>query len=366
MVNVYSKRMQKSVQTMTAAQMNHMIVASRPNLVYLTGQELDTGERLSCLLLDGEANPKFFVHQMFAGQLRLPDEVEVILWRDEDHPVELLSTYIGQQHQVGVDQNWPSAFLIDLMKAHPSLKIAKSGIVEKQRECKDEAEINTLRQSSRIADAVMHQVLELQYLPTTERQMGETIRSFFAEHQAHELSFKPIIGFGPNTANPHHELSDAGLLPEQAIVLDIGGIFQHYCSDITRTVFYGKPNERFAEIYQIVREAQEKAIAMVKPGVRFADIDLMIRREFAKWNYAEYFTHRTGHGLGLELHEGPFLHAKNTDQMQAGMVFSIEPGIYLPGEFGVRIEDIVVVTETGCEVLTLSPKEVQYLDVKVE
>ncbi|NOU99468.1 M24 family metallopeptidase [Paenibacillus planticolens] len=361
-MNVFTDRVKKCLQLMQGAEIGHLLVSSKYNMYYLTGQAINTGERLSCLLLDLNAPPKLIIHEMFVGQLTLPQGIELLVWKDEDDPIRLLGSCLRNK-VLGVDQSWPSHFLIDTMSLKPSLEIRKSTVVEKLREIKDAEEIQILQQSSRIADAVMHQVIQLQHLPATEMQVAETIRSFFGEHQVSELSFKPIIGFGRNSANPHHELGDTVLLPDQAVVIDMGGLFRHYCSDITRTLFYGKPNSRFEEIYKIVQFAQEQAISLVKPGVSFAEIDLSIRREFTKWGYDRYFTHRTGHGLGLELHEGPFLHRNNQDEIQEGMVFSVEPGIYLPDEFGIRIEDIVAVTSNGCELLTRSPKEVTYFDI---
>ncbi|MFJ9501313.1 M24 family metallopeptidase [Brevibacillus centrosporus] len=360
----FTGRLQRCILSMQSERMSRLLVSSTANLYYLTGQPISTGERLSCLYFDGESKPKLFIHQMFAGQLSLPEEIETILWADEDDPVALLAEHVGTDGEIAIDLTWSSSYLIDLLRLRPQLLPVKSHIVEKLREIKDECEVNTLRQSARIADAVMHQVVELQYYPATEREMAETIRSFFGEHSVHDLSFQPIIGFGKNSANPHHEIGMTSLIPEQALLIDMGGVYHSYCSDITRTLYYGKQNQRFEEIYKIVRAAQEKAIEMIRPGVRFADVDRMIRSEFAKVGYDRFFTHRTGHGLGLELHEGPFLHQKNEEEMQAGMVFSIEPGIYLPGEFGVRIEDIVVVTEAGCEILTQSPKEISYIDIR--
>lgn len=359
----YANRQEHCRQKMSSEKLDQLLITSPANICYLTGEELDMGERMCVLLLTQDDAPRLFIHEMFAQALELPVEIEIIAWRDEENPVASLAACLSQQGRTGVDHSWPSSFLIQLVEILPQLQISASNVVEKLREIKDEGEINRLRQSSRIADAVMHQVIQLQHLPATERMMAETIRGFFGEHQVDQLSFRPIIGFGKNSANPHHSIGDTGLLPEQAVVIDMGGIFQQYCSDITRTLFYGTGNKRFEEVYQIVKYAQEEAISMVKPGVPFASIDQMIREEFAKWGLESYFTHRTGHGIGLELHEGPFLHQNNQEVIQTGMVFSIEPGVYLPGEFGVRIEDIVVVTDNGCEVLTLSPKEVQYIEL---
>ncbi|MEH7332505.1 Xaa-Pro peptidase family protein [Neobacillus drentensis] len=359
----YTSRLMKCYQNLESNGFDHLVVTSPYNLKYLLGANIDTGERMTVLLLSPSKKTKLIIHQMFSDQVPKSNELEVIYYSDEVEPIKILAAHFSGHENLGIDQNWLCSFLIDLLKTLPAIRVEKSTIVEKLREIKDEKEIDTLRQSARIADAVMYQILQLQHFPTTEREVAATIKSFFAEHGVNELSFKPIIGFGGNSANPHHTISDHISQFNQPILIDMGGVFHDYCSDITRTFYLGRKNQQFEDLYQIIREAQEQAIELVKPGVAFSEIDLFIRKSFAKWGYDQYFIHRTGHGIGLELHEGPSIHRNNHDVIQSGMAFSIEPGLYLPNQYGIRIEDIVVVTENGCEILNKCSKEVQYLEL---
>ncbi|MDN4075364.1 M24 family metallopeptidase [Fictibacillus terranigra] len=362
-LNRFSIRRANCLNKMQDFGMDQLIVSSKYNLKYLLGTDLETGERMTVLLMSSDNKSKLFIHEMFFDQAPSSNEIEVVFYRDDMNPIQLLATSISKSRTLGIDLNWSSSYLLDILKIVPKSHIQKSTIVEQLREIKDEKEIETLRQSARIADAVMHQVVQLQYFPSTEREIAGTIRSFFAEHGINELSFKPIIGFGKNSANPHHTISDQISYPDEPILIDMGGLYNDYCSDITRTFFRGKVNSKYEDLYKIVKDLQMQAIEIIKPGVPFSEVDLLIRKGFAKWGYEHYFIHRTGHGIGLELHEGPFIHGNNHELIKEGMAFSIEPGLYLPDHYGIRIEDIVVVKNGGCEVLNLFSKEVQYLEL---
>jgi Xaa-Pro dipeptidase len=356
----YTKRRTECFKRIEANGFDHLLVTSPFNLKYLLGANIDTGERMTVLLLSPGKIAKLYIHEMFHDQVSSTNQIQVDYYSDEMEPIKILASNFSNQSRLGIDQNWLCSYLIDLLKSFPEIKVEKSTIVEKMREIKDEREIDILRQSARIADAVLYQILQLQYFPATEREVANTIKSFFSDHGVNELSFKPIIGFGGNSANPHHTISDRTSKPDQTILIDMGGLFDNYCSDITRTFYLGRKNGQFEAIYQIVKEAQEQAIDMIKPGILFSEIDLSVRKLFAKHGYEDFFIHRTGHGIGLELHEGVSIHKNNHDVVKEGMVFSIEPGLYFPDQFGVRIEDIVVVTPNGCEVLNRCNKEVQY------
>lgn len=359
----YLKRRMECFKRVEENQFDHLIVTSPFNLKYLLGANIDTGERMTVLLLSPGKKEKLYIHEMFLDQVPSTLEIEVKLYSDDMEPLQILAANFSSNQKLGIDQNWLCSFLIDLLKSLPTISVEKSTIVEKMREIKDEREIDILRQSARIADAVMYQIQQLQYFPVTEREVANTIKSFFSDHGVNELSFKPIIGFGKNSANPHHTISDQTSTPDQPILIDMGGLFESYCSDITRTFYLGRKNQKYEDLYQIVKEAQEQAIEMIKPGIPFSEIDLTVRKSFAKYGYDEFFIHRTGHGIGLELHEGVSIHKNNHDLVKEGMVFSIEPGLYFPNQFGIRIEDIVVVTPSGCEVMNKCNKEVQYLEL---
>jgi len=165
-------------------------------------------------------------------------------------------------------------------------------------------------------------------------------------------SFNLIIGFGPDSALPHHESSDRPLKNNEAVLIDYGCVYNGYCSDITRTYFHGKPDVEFKKVYAIVDAAQKAGVKKVKAGARTFDIDKACRDHIADAGYGQYFIHGTGHGVGLEIHESPTLNTKSKETLRAGMAVTVEPGIYLYGKFGVRIEDSVLVKNGGCEILT--------------
>lgn len=358
----YRERLLNCTKQIEGSSFNCLLVSSKPNLRYLLGVELDTGERLTALLLNPNESPKLFIHEMFREKLKLDDlGIEIIPYVDSVSPVDLL--FSNFKHSVGVDKDLPSHFFIKLMKAYGELEFHTNYIVEKMREKKEPSEVRAIRKSSRIADAVMHQITQLQIFPATEKDLAKNIEDFFGEHGVDELAFKPIIGFGENSASPHHSISNKNSSLNQPILIDMGGVYEGYYSDITRMNYFGSKNSEFEEVYKIVQDVQKQAIEMVKPGIRFSEIDCFIRKELNKWNYEKYFIHRTGHGIGLELHEGPFIHENNLDTVEEGMIFTIEPGVYIPNKFGVRIEDTIVVHEEGCECLNLSSKELQYLNL---
>ena len=189
--------------------------------------------------------------------------------------------------------------------------------------------------------------------------MADAIRGIYAAHGCSDVSFAPICGFGPHAADPHHDNDDTPLTAGQCVLIDVGGVYHDYCSDMTRTFFTAEPTEEERRVYELVRQAQAAAEALVKPGVRLCDIDAAARDVITAGGYGPYFYHRLGHFIGLQDHEAGDVSAVNENVVTPGMCFSIEPGIYLPGKFGVRIEDLVLVTEEGCEVLNRYPHELR-------
>jgi Xaa-Pro dipeptidase len=353
-----NSRLIRCRQEMKTHGFDHLIVSTAVNLFYLTGEWIESGERLMTLMVSPSNKPKLLIHQMFQHEVSGIQDVEIVFWKDDQNPMDLLANMLGENSQVGIDKYWPSHFLISLMKLKPSVKWSSaSAVIDELRQIKTVEELDTLRQSAAIADRVMNRLIQADQFPSTEGQLVERMQQYFKEEGVKRFSFSPIIGFGENSAVPHHATSDRMSEGEHAVLIDMGGRYQEYCSDMTRTFYLGKPNDRFKEIYNIVLEAQLAAIAKVKPGALASDIDRAAREVIEQAGYGEYFTHRTGHGLGIEIHEEPYITGSNPQTLREGMVFSIEPGIYLPGEFGVRIEDIVVVTNDGVELLNKVNKE---------
>ena len=236
-----------------------------------------------------------------------------------------------------------------------------SFIIDTLRMCKDEEEKDLMKNASNINDMAMEKLQNLLTQDLTEKEMAQRLASIYEELGADGFSFPPIIAYGANGADPHAHCGSAKLKEGDCVILDIGCIKDNYCSDMTRTVFYKSASEKAKEVFNIVLEANKRAIAMVKPGVRFCDIDNAAREYITEKGYGKYFTHRTGHSIGIETHDMGDVSSINTDILKPGMIFSVEPGIYLPGEFGVRIEDLVLVTEDGHELLNKYNKELNII-----
>ena len=211
--------------------------------------------------------------------------------------------------------------------------------------------------SSAANDAVMADVIKLVHEGVTEREIADQMLGLYRRHDCEGFSFPPIVSFGANAGNPHHEPDDTVLKRGDVVLFDIGGRRRNYCSDLTRTFFWGEPDEETAHIYEIVRRANEAAEALIAPGVRMCDLDRAARDVIEQAGYGQYFTHRLGHSIGLQDHEPGDVSLVNEQVVEPGMTFSIEPGIYLPGHTGVRIEDLALVTESGVEILTAYPHD---------
>lgn len=224
---------------------------------------------------------------------------------------------------------------------------------------KDEEEIDKMRNASIVNDKVMGEVSEM--LKTgkySELDIKKILPDIFAKYETYEVSFSPSISYGANCANPHHEPENKILEDGDCIVVDIGGVTDGYCSDMTRSFFFGEADEEYKKIYNLVLRANLAAIKTVRPGIEMKEIDKAARNIIEEAGYGQYFIHRTGHGIGIQVHEYPDVSSVNSMICEEGMCFSIEPGIYIEGKYGVRIEDLVLVTKDGCEVLNSYDKKI--------
>jgi Xaa-Pro aminopeptidase len=236
-------------------------------------------------------------------------------------------------------------------------QVLAGSVLRELRMRKSPAEVAALREAGEAIDSVHRKVPELLRAGRTEREVGRDIAEAILD-AGHETVDFVIVASGPNGASPHHEVSDRVIQAGEPVVVDIGGQFHSgYCSDSTRVYCVGAPPADFAEYYEVLRRAQEAACAAVRPGVSCESIDAAARDLITEAGYGEHFIHRTGHGIGVETHEEPYIVSGNREPMEAGFAFSIEPGIYLAGRHGARIEDIVVCTETGGERLNVTPRE---------
>jgi Xaa-Pro aminopeptidase len=250
--------------------------------------------------------------------------------------------------------------LNDICRQHNIEIIPSRQFVAELRQTKDIGEIEQIKQAVAIAENAFCKTLKLLTSGLSEREFALELEVALKRLGSARLPFEIIVASGERSAMPHGIASDKSILPGELLVIDFGASFKDYNSDITRTLLLGEPSQRQQEIYNVVYEAQNRAIAGIRPGISAYEIDKIAREVIDKAGYGEYFGHGTGHGVGLMVHEQPVINRESKSQLAPGMVFTIEPGIYLPGIGGVRIEDMVLVTDTGCDVLTSLPKELSY------
>jgi Xaa-Pro dipeptidase len=252
---------------------------------------------------------------------------------------------------------WFTAFEKIYGKFKQAQFIKASSIIGELRKHKTEDEAEKMRKSSEYAEKALGKIIPMIKAGMREYEVRDLLEMEMKEQGMTSPSFETIIGSGPNSALPHYTAGDRVLNAGDSIVIDFGGMYQGYCSDMTRTVMLGKATAEYKEVYETVKEAQKRAEEAVKPGVKASEIDEAARACIAEKGYGDYFIHKTGHGIGMEVHEEPYISDISNTVLKPGMAFSIEPGIYLPGKFGVRIEDLVIVTEDGAEVLNKYTKE---------
>lgn len=354
------KRIQNVIDQMKQQQIQQMIVTSPASLFYLTNHWVHPGERFLALYLNISGDVIYFANELFY----LSDAVNchVVRYSDSQSPVDLLFKHLKDNGTIGVDNSLSANFLLDLMSRLRSgtVKLA-SDCVNLVRMIKDSEEIQLLRRSSLINDCTMADIIRAISPDLTELELSHKLPELFCKHGGNGYLVDPIVSYGPNGADAHHKPDATKLSPGDSIVFDMGIPYKSYCSDMTRSVFYGDVSEKFESIYTIVLKAQLAASAAVKPGVPCREIDTIGREIIAAEGYGSFFTHRIGHNIGIEGHEFPSISVDNEMVLQEGMVFSVEPGIYIPNEGGVRIEDLVVVTADGCEVLNHYPKDLQVI-----
>lgn len=351
-----TNRVNQVLQLMEKENVNQMLVSDPAAIFYLTGKWIHPGERLLSLYLNLDGNHRLFINELFPVYEDLG--VEKIWFNDTQDGVKIIADYVDKSKPMGVDKNWPAKFLLRLMElGGGSTFVNGSEILDRVRMCKDDEEKDLMRSVSKLNDLAVEKMINLVPAMHTEKQMGKLLADIYEDLGASGFSFDPIIAYGANGADPHHEPDNSKVKEGDSIIIDIGCVKDSYCSDMTRTVFYKSASDKSREVYDTVKEANMKAIDIVKPGVRFCDIDKAARDHIESKGYGKYFTHRTGHSIGLEVHDFGDVSSINEDRVQPGMIFSIEPGIYLTGEVGVRIEDLVLVTEEGCEVLNKYDKE---------
>ncbi|WP_307742824.1 M24 family metallopeptidase [Gemmobacter fulvus] len=338
---------------MVEAGVDLVALAPGAHLRWLTGFSPFADER-PCLALVGHRGAGFLMPVLNADDVRQHSDWPFWTWADDAGPADALAEAIaalGPVAAVSLDEAMRADHALLLLEALPGARRSFAAeTVGHLRLCKDATEIAALRENARIADLAQAALRAAIRPGVTERAVADAARAAFrAEGAVPEFT---IIGTGTNGAFPHHHTGETVLAHGDAIVCDIGAKKDGYYSDITRMACCGALPEGYAEVHAVVNAAVEAALAAIRPGIRARDVDAAARAVITAAGYGDYFTHRTGHGVGQEIHEPPYITGVSDVILAPGMVFTVEPGIYLPGRFGIRLEEIAVVTETGCEILS--------------
>ncbi len=337
-----------------AAGLDALLLTPGPDLRYVTGYDAHESERLTCLVVPADGDPVLVVprlelrgaHASPAGGLG----IELVGWDETDDPFALVAAGLGAAAgRVGLSDRMWALMVLRFRAAMPGTEqVLASTVLRDLRARKSPAEVAALRAAGEAIDRVHAQVPGWLRPGRTERQVAADIAEAIVA-EGHARADFTIVGSGPNGASPHHTAAERVLQAGDAVVVDIGGTMPSgYCSDCTRTYVIGEPSDEFAAYYRVLQAAQEAAFVAAGPGVMAETVDAAAREPITAAGYGEFFVHRTGHGIGLETHEDPYIVSGNTEVLRPGNAFSIEPGIY-PGQDGARIEDIVVCTDDGCQ-----------------
>jgi Xaa-Pro aminopeptidase len=362
-------RLDRARQAAAGAETDALLIAPGSDLQYLIGEAGGSFERLTTLVLPAaDGVPALVVPKLEApGYAHVPTNelgIEVVTWVDGEDPYRLVAGRLGRPGRVAVSDNTAALHVLAFRAALGAAEQTLAGpVVRELRMRKDAAEIRALRRAGAAIDRVHARMGEWLRPGRTEAEVGADIAAAIVV-EGHAHADFVIVGSGPNGASPHHDVSQRIIEPGDVVVIDIGGpIPEGYNSDSTRTYAIGEPREAdVAETYAVLQRAQQAAVQAVRPGATAQEIDAAARDLITTAGFGEFFIHRTGHGIGLDVHEEPYIVGGNVLPLEPGMAFSVEPGIYRPGRWGARIEDIVVVTDEGVEALNNRPHELVVLE----
>ena len=337
--------------------LRQIIITQPQSIFYLTGLWCNPMERLDALIITQDRCSML----CYVLAVIEPQDCSVTVYSDTGVTIDRLSELLDSG-DTGVDESMPSRFLLPLMHRRPDLRLRLCACVESARMIKTPEEIALLRRASEITDSVFADSFTQLREGMTELELGAVFSDSFMRHGVGRFAGDPMVCFGAGSAEPHHDPGNARLQPGDMVSVDIGKRIGGYYSDMTRGVFFRSCTQEQRDVYQVVLEANLAAIDAVRPGVLISDIHEAACRVIRRAGYGDSYPHRTSHGIGIDCHEEPFDVGGRALQVEPGMCFSIEPGIYLPGRFGVRIEDLVVVTKDGCSLLNHAPKELTIID----
>ncbi|WP_353816641.1 M24 family metallopeptidase [Agromyces sp. SYSU T00266] len=355
----FAARIRRAARSAADADLAGVVVAPGPDLEYLTGYVPVTTERLTMLVIPADGEPSLIV-----PKLERPDAeravaapiLRLVDWMDGDDPYEAAAPLLAPGRYAISDAAW-AMHLLGLQDRLATTSFASmTSALPMLRAVKGADELVRLAAAAAAADAAYRDILGVRFAGRAEADVAADLAAALRAHGHSQVDFT-VVGSGPNGANPHHERGDRVIEVGDMVVLDFGGLKHGYGSDTTRTVHVGEPTDEERAVHELVVRAQQSGFEAVRPGVPCQEIDRVARAVIADAGYGEYFIHRVGHGIGMTTHEPPYMVEGEVTPLEPGMCFSIEPGVYLPGRFGVRIEDIVTVTADGGRRLNTTPHE---------
>jgi Xaa-Pro aminopeptidase/Xaa-Pro dipeptidase len=353
---MFKARIEKLRNLMSKKGLDGVLLIGDPNRNYLSG--FTGNESFSVITMD---KAFFITDPRFTEQARNQvKDYEILEYSKNTTFADFLAELVSNNkiNKLGFEENVVTFSGYSLYKGKLSCELVPmEGIVEEIRVIKDEEELKSMRNAAAIADKAFEHMLKFIKPGMTEREIGLELEFHMKKLGATALSFPSIVASGVRSSLPHGEATDKIVNKGEFLTLDFGCVYEGYCSDMTRTIVIGEPTPKMIEIYNIVLEAQERALKAFKPGVPAIEVDKVARDYIKEKGYGDYFGHSLGHGVGREIHEAPTVGYRNNKELQAGMVVTDEPGIYLPDFGGVRIEDLLLVKEDGIEILSKSPKQ---------
>ena len=345
----YSSRVERVRARMAELGVDVLLLSVGPDLPYFTGYEAMPLERLTMLVLPRAGDARLVVPRLEAPRVVAQGDLfEVVPWEETDDPIALVAQLVGAPRRIAVGDHTWARFVLDLQRALPAAAFERATpVVSPLRMVKDADEIEALARAAAAVDAIAAAMRDVTFGGRTELDVHrELVERMLAA--GHERSNFAIVAAGPHAASPHHEPTAERVIADGEIVLcDFGGTMHGYCSDITRMFHVGEPPAEVRETYAVLQAAQEAGVQAAVVGVPCEAVDAAARRVIADAGFGELFVHRVGHGIGTEAHEDPYMVAGNGQLLEAGHAFSVEPGIYRAGRFGMRLEDIVVATADG-------------------
>jgi Xaa-Pro aminopeptidase len=353
-MNDYDRRIVKLQQLMREEKIDMAVVGPTNNMRYILGDTPHPDERFCVLIITGD-QLQFIVPMLNAQKVQSFTDIDMLTWEDASGPGGTIQSSLLKKSKVGrlaTDGSMRADFLLQLLPiVLPEVTVSLDPMLSHMRIRKSAREVELLHRAAKQADKAMAACVDACRAGVSEKEIGWEAESAFRREGAEEVTFT-LIAAGPNGSHPHHHSGTTLLSHGDGVIIDIGASLDGYKSDITRVVHIGSPSEEFQKIYDVVLKANKSALENVHQGVSAREIDRAARSVIEESGFGDFFIHRTGHGIGLDIHEEPYINETNTQILETGMAFSIEPGIYIPGKFGIRLEDIVVVTTDGSQVLT--------------